>query len=52
MHYPSPSYMSDVINPGIHFSVKMASRKLVGYDSGEDSDSTENVLHKRRQSEV
>ena len=47
---------SDVINPGILacvFLFKMASKKLVGYDSGEeDSDSTENNLHRRGQPEV
>jgi len=49
-------FMTDVIDPGIFASVilliKMASRKLVGYDSGEDSDSGDNVMLRHRQPEV
>jgi len=49
-------YTTDVIDPGIFASVillrKMASGKLVGYDSGEDSDSADNVMHRYRQAEV
>ena len=49
-----------VTNPGIFVRIamidrttfKMASRKLVGYDSAEDSDSTENISHIRGQPEV